>query len=69
MSAIGLQWGPSQGLRAAISTAHMGLGANTTILNTVLLDDAKASQDDDLSDEDIDRAIAEIQSAINKSKS
>lgn len=68
MSAIGLQWGPAQAARAAVSTAHMGFESTTTILNTVLLDQHQQLASDDLSDEDIDLAIAEIQSAINKSK-
>lgn len=71
MSAIGLQWGDRQNSQVAVSTATMPLGMTTTIINPVTqqpnapLDDAALS---DLSDDEIEKTILEIQSAISKSK-
>jgi len=71
MSAIGLQWGNRQNSQVAVSTATMPLGTTTTIINPVtqqpnmLLDDAALS---DLTDDDIEKTILEIQSAISKTR-
>lgn len=71
MSAIGLQWGSRQSGRSAISTATMPLGMTTTMINPIghfpeLQKSAHAP--DDLSDEEIEKKILEIQSAIRKSR-
>jgi len=71
MSAIGLQWGSRQSGRSAISTATMPLGMTTTMINpighfTELQKSAHAP--DELSDEEIEKKILEIQSAIRKSR-
>lgn len=71
MSAIGLQWGDRQNSQVAVSTATMPLGMTTTIINPVTqqlitqLDEAAMT---DLSDEEIESTILEIQSAISKTK-
>jgi serine/threonine protein phosphatase PrpC len=71
MSAIGLQWGSRQSGRSAISTATMPLGMTTTMINPIghfpeLQKSAHAP--DELSDEEIEKKILEIQSAIRKSR-
>jgi PPM family protein phosphatase len=69
MSAIGLQWGSRQNGQLVVSTAAMPLGMTTTIINPTTqqqypqLEDSDAS---DLTDDEIENAILEIQSAINK---
>ena len=50
----------------AISTLNMGLDAATTILNPVASQQADSAHD--LSDDDIERAIAEIQAALRKTQ-
>jgi len=71
MSAIGLQWGNRQNSQVAVSTATMPLGTTTTIINPVTqqpnspLDDAALF---DLTDEEIEKSILEIQSAISKTR-
>lgn len=69
MSAVGLKWGVSMQHSAAVSTAKMSFESTTTVLNTQLLGQNETLDVEDLSDDDIDLAIAEIQSAINKHKS
>src|SRR5450830_86332 len=64
MSAIGLQWGDKQSSSLAVSTIAMAMGATTTIMNPVAQPDS--SLNTDLSDEDIERTIAEIQQALQK---
>ena len=66
MSAIGLQWGDKLHSNLAVSTITMPLGATTTIMNPITRPDHPASLD--LSDDDIERTIAEIQQALRKSK-
>lgn len=71
MSAIGLQWGDRQNSQVAVSTATMPLGMTTTIINPVTQQPSAAPDDAalfDLSDDEIERTILEIQSAISKSK-
>lgn len=64
MSAIGLQWGDKQSSSLAVSTLAMAMGATTTIMNPVAQPDS--SLNTDLSDDDIERTIAEIQQALQK---
>lgn len=66
MSAIGVQWENPYD-RLAVSTATMPLGATTTIINPVT-HQPNAPTDTDLSDEEIEKAILEIQSAISKTR-
>jgi hypothetical protein len=72
MSAIGLQWGDKLHSDDAVSTVTLPLGFSTTIMNPHTRSDfdgvADPSQADDLSDEDIERTIAEIQIALQKTK-
>lgn len=63
LSAIGLQWGDTA---FTISTINMPLDATTTILNPIASQAPDSAQD--LSDDDIERAIAEIQAALRKSQ-
>lgn len=66
MSAIGLQWGDRQQSIDAVSTQLMPLGETTTIMNTAqqhMHDDINLN---DLSDDDIENTIAEIQNALNR---
>lgn len=71
MSAIGLQWGDRQNGQLGVSTATMPLGTTTTIINPVTqqpnmqLDEAAMT---DLTDDEIEKTILEIQSAISKTK-
>jgi PPM family protein phosphatase len=71
MSAIGLQWGDRQNSKVAVETATMPLGMTTTIINPVTQQDntlQELSSDLDLSDDEIEKAIREIQSAISKTQ-
>lgn len=71
VSAIGLQWGArADDSLLAISTVTMPLDATTTIINplTHQLRDGDAATIADLTDDEIERAIAEIQSALKKSQ-
>ena len=63
LSAIGLQWGDTA---FTISTLNMPLDTATTILNPIASQVPDSAQD--LSDDDIERAIAEIQAALRKSQ-
>lgn len=70
MSAIGLQWGDVNFNSLAVSTVTMPMDFATTIMNgadyvktTALLD---ADSENDLTDEAIEQAIAEIQTALKK---
>lgn len=66
MSAIGLQWGDKLHSQLAVSTITMPMGATTTIMNPITRPDNPANLD--LSDDDIERTIAEIQEALRKTK-
>ena len=66
MSAIGLQWGDKLHSQLAVSTITMPMGATTTIMNPITRPDNHANLD--LSDDDIERTIAEIQQALRKTK-
>ncbi len=71
MSAIGLQWGDRQNGKVVVETATMPLGMTTTIINPVTHQDntlQELSSDLDLTDDEIERAIREIQSAIIKTQ-
>ncbi|MDO9151253.1 MAG: protein phosphatase 2C domain-containing protein [Methylotenera sp.] len=66
MSAIGLQWGDKLHSQLAVSTITMPMGSTTTIMNPITRPNNQAKLD--LSDDDIERTIAEIQQAIRKTK-
>ena len=68
MSAIGLQWGDRQQSSTAVSTQLMPLGETTTIMNTVQQQNSDDMDLNDLSDDDIESTIAEIQNALNKTQ-
>lgn len=73
MSAIGVQWGERpEDSQLAISTVTMPLGTTTTIMNPMThqptLRDDHAQAIPDLTDDEIERAIAEIQAAIRKTQ-
>lgn len=67
MSAIGLQWGDRLYRQGAVSTQLMPLGETTTIINPVNPSDG-SDDPKDLSDADIEKTIAEIQAALNKTQ-
>ena len=73
MSAIGLQWGERhEDGQLAISTVTMPLGTTTTIMNPIVHQPAvhhdNAQAIPDLTDDEIEQAIAEIQAAIRKTQ-
>ncbi len=72
MSAIGLQWGDRLHSELAVSTMTLPMGFSTTIMNPLtrsnVNDPADPELNDDLTDEDIERTIAEIQIALQKTK-
>jgi PPM family protein phosphatase len=68
MSAIGLQWGDRQQSNTTVSTQLMPLGETTTIMNTVQQQNSDDIDLNDLSDDDIESTIAEIQNALNKTQ-
>lgn len=70
MSAIGLQWGDVHHHLLAVSTVTMPLGATTTIMNPLTHQLTQTEPGDttaDLTDDEIENAIAEIQAALKKS--
>ncbi len=66
MSAIGLQWGDKLHSQLAVSTITMPMGSTTTIMNPITRPNNPENLD--LSDDDIERTIAEIQQALRKTK-
>ena len=72
MSAIGFQWGDKQSSHLAVSTISMAMGATTTIMNPVTNSPVTSNLQDtlnnNLSDDDIERTIAEIQLALKTTK-
>lgn len=72
MSAIGLQWGDKLNSSLAVSTVTMPMGSTTTIMNPVTrpmyANAPDGLNDHELSDDDIERTIAEIQQALRKTK-
>ncbi|OAM51941.1 phosphatase [Methylovorus sp. MM2] len=70
MSAIALEWGNKPDDKLSVSTMTMPLGATTTIMNPVtyqqtIRNDA-GFDEPDLTDDEIERAISDIQNAIHK---
>ena len=69
ISAIGLQWNERRNSLKAVSTVTMSLGATTTIMNPIPYQQSpKGAVPADLTDEEIERAIKEIQTAIRKTQ-
>lgn len=68
LSAITLQWGNKQSSHDAVSTQLMPLDESTTIINPVAHDHTSEGDPDDLSDDEIESTIAEIQAALAKTK-
>jgi len=72
MSAIGLQWGDKQSSNSVVSTIAMAMGTTTTIMNPVTNQNPDNQTDEglnnDLSDEEIEKNIAEIQQALLRTK-
>ncbi len=68
MSAIGLQWGDRLMSQAAVSTQLMPLGETTTIMNPVTHQNIEGADPLELSDDDIEKTIAAIQNALNKTQ-
>lgn len=73
LSLIAMQWGDQEDSKTTVSTGTLPLGATTTILNPTTYQPTIRNDDDveaaaDLSDEDIELAIADIQAAIHKTK-
>ncbi|MGB7816065.1 MAG: protein phosphatase 2C domain-containing protein [Methylotenera sp.] len=68
MSAIGLQWGDRLMSHAAVSTQLMPLGETTTIMNPVTHQNIEGADPLELSDDDIEKTIAAIQNALNKTQ-
>jgi serine/threonine protein phosphatase PrpC len=70
LSAIGLQWGDHLHDLFTVSTLTMPLGSTTTIMNPMASNRAPGDDEDtlDLTDDEIERAIAEIQVALHKTK-
>ena len=72
MSAIGLQWGDKLSSNLAVSTVTMAMGSTTTIINPVAHPNQENQQDGtfntDLTADEIEKTIAEIQNALRKTK-
>lgn len=69
MSAIGLQWGDRLHSKLAVSTVTLPMGFSTTIMNPITRSDYDGEHPaDELSDDDIEKTIAEIQLALQKTK-
>lgn len=69
MSAIGLQWGDRLHSELAVSTVTLPMGFSTTIMNPITRSDYDGELPaDELSDDDIEKTIAEIQLALQKTK-
>jgi serine/threonine protein phosphatase PrpC len=70
MSAIGLQWGDKLNSNLAVSTVTMPMGSTTTIMNPVTRPSYDTIPDHlgshELTDEEIEKTIAEIQQALRK---
>lgn len=66
MSAIGVQWGGQMANYLAVSTMNMPWGETTTIINPAYQKPSGDAAPADLSDEEIELAISEIQAAIGK---
>jgi PPM family protein phosphatase len=67
MSAIGVQWGDKTFSNMTVSTQQMPLGETTTIMNPVTHQGGDGDPQD-LSDDDIEKTIAEIHNALIKTQ-
>jgi len=72
MSAIGLQWGDKLSSNLTVSTVAMAMGATTTIMNPVTNQNPENQPDialnNDFTNDEIEKTIAEIQQALRKTK-
>ncbi len=68
LSAIAVQWGDKQLSEDIVSTQLMPLGETTTIINSTTTMPLGGADPLDLSDDDIENTIAEIQQALIKTK-
>lgn len=68
LSSIAVQWGDKQLSMDTVSTQLMPLGETTTIINAVTNQSIDDTDPQDLSDDDIEDTIAEIQKALLKTK-
>jgi len=68
LSAITVQWGDKVHSDEAVSTQLMPLGETTTIINQVTNQNVDGEESDGLSDDDIEKTIAEIQAALVKTQ-
>ncbi len=72
MSAIGLQWGDKLSSNLAVSTVTMAMGLTTTIMNPVTNpnyeNDPNSELSNDLTADEIEKTIAEIQEALRKTQ-
>ncbi|MDO9281118.1 MAG: protein phosphatase 2C domain-containing protein [Methylotenera sp.] len=72
MSAIGLQWGDKLNSQLAVSTVTMPMGSTTTIMNPITRPNdenpAGSHAKHELTDDEIEKTIAEIQNALRKTK-
>ncbi|MDO9364723.1 MAG: protein phosphatase 2C domain-containing protein [Methylotenera sp.] len=72
MSAIGLQWGDKLNSQLAVSTITMPMGSTTTIMNPITHPNPSSASGDhrkhELTDDEIEKTIAEIQNALRKTK-
>ncbi|MFA7351076.1 MAG: protein phosphatase 2C domain-containing protein [Methylotenera sp.] len=72
MSAIGLQWGDKLNSQLAVSTITMPMGSTTTIMNPITRPNDKnpagSHAKHELTDDEIEKTIAEIQNALRKTK-
>lgn len=72
MSAIGLQWGDKLSSSLAVSTVTMAMGLTTTIMNPVTNPnyehDPNGEFSHDLTADEIENTITEIQEALRKTQ-
>jgi len=72
LSAIGFEWGEKPDDKKTVSTVTMPLGATTTIMNPVTqqrtIRNDEGFEEPDLTDVEIERAIQDIQDALQKTK-
>jgi len=72
MSAIGLQWGDKLNSQLAVSTITMPMGSTTTIMNPITHPNHEnptgSHAKHELTDDEIEKTIAEIQNALRKTK-
>jgi serine/threonine protein phosphatase PrpC len=72
MSAIGLQWGDKLNSQLAVSTITMPMGSTTTIMNPITRPNdenpAGSHAKHELTDDEIEKTITEIQNALRKTK-